>query len=144
MIVAIVVVQAVALVLLGVLVAGLLRSHAEILRALHQLGISLDDGADGAAAGARGALGWGPPAAPVGPCPGGGEATGGPAVDVSGVTPAEAHCTWRSSAPPARPARLPHQRLRHLWELLVRAVERKADAAALRRPPRRGHPRRRP
>ena len=67
MIVAIVVVQAVALVLLGVLVAGLLRSHAEILRALHQLGISLDDGADGAAAGVRGALRLGPTRGAAGP-----------------------------------------------------------------------------
>ena len=33
---------AVVVALLGVLVAGLLRSHAEILRALHQLGVSLD------------------------------------------------------------------------------------------------------
>lgn len=31
------------LVLLSVLVAGLLRSHAEILRALHRLGVDLDD-----------------------------------------------------------------------------------------------------
>lgn len=31
------------LVLLSVLVAGLLRSHAEILRALHRLGVGLDD-----------------------------------------------------------------------------------------------------
>jgi hypothetical protein len=33
---------AVVVALLGVLVAGLLRSHAEILRGLHQLGVSLD------------------------------------------------------------------------------------------------------
>ena len=33
---------AVVVALLGVLVAGLLRSHAEILRALHQLGVGLD------------------------------------------------------------------------------------------------------
>ena len=40
-----VVVQGVVLVLLAALVVGLLRSHAEILRALHDLGINLEDGA---------------------------------------------------------------------------------------------------
>lgn len=39
---ALVVVEGVAVVLLGVLVAGPLRSHAEILRALHELGASID------------------------------------------------------------------------------------------------------
>ena len=38
----IVAVQAVAIVLLGLLVVGLLRSHAEILRKLHELGAGLD------------------------------------------------------------------------------------------------------
>lgn len=43
-----VVALAVAVLLLGVLVAGLLRSHAEILKALHELGAGLDlDRADG-------------------------------------------------------------------------------------------------
>ncbi len=37
-----VVLFSVVVVLLAVLVAGLLRSHAEILRALHQLGVGLD------------------------------------------------------------------------------------------------------
>lgn len=36
-------VQALALAVLGLLVVGLLRSHAEILRKLHELGINLDD-----------------------------------------------------------------------------------------------------
>ena len=40
---ALVVVEALAIVMLGILVAGLLRSHAEILRSLHQLGVGLDD-----------------------------------------------------------------------------------------------------
>ena len=40
---AILVVETVVLVLLTVLVAGLLRSHAEILRRLHELGAGLDD-----------------------------------------------------------------------------------------------------
>jgi hypothetical protein len=41
--VVVVAVETVVLVLLAVLVAGLLRSHAEILRRLHQLGAGLDD-----------------------------------------------------------------------------------------------------
>lgn len=40
---ALVVIEAVVIALLGVLVAGLLRSHAEILRRLHALGVGLDD-----------------------------------------------------------------------------------------------------
>ena len=43
MLTAVLVAQAAAIVLLGVLVAGLLRSHAEILRALHDLGAGLDE-----------------------------------------------------------------------------------------------------
>src|SRR6185312_14946643 len=39
---------AVVLALLALLVAGLLRSHAEILRALHQLGVNLDPARDDA------------------------------------------------------------------------------------------------
>lgn len=42
---ALVVVQGIVLLLLAVLVVGLLRSHAEILRALHDLGVNLEDGA---------------------------------------------------------------------------------------------------
>ena len=41
---ALIVVEAVALVLLALLVAGLLRSHAEILRALHRLGVDVEGG----------------------------------------------------------------------------------------------------
>lgn len=45
---AVLVIQTVAIVLLGMLVAGLLRSHAEILRQLHSLGAGTDpDGAAG-------------------------------------------------------------------------------------------------
>lgn len=40
--IALVCVEAVALIVLTVLVAGLLRSHADILRALHQLGVGID------------------------------------------------------------------------------------------------------
>jgi hypothetical protein len=44
---ALLVLEAVALALLGVLVAGLLRSHAEILRALHRLGVGDGDAPPG-------------------------------------------------------------------------------------------------
>jgi hypothetical protein len=40
---ALIVLQTAAIVLLGLLVAGLLRSHAEILRKLHELGVGEDD-----------------------------------------------------------------------------------------------------
>src|SRR4051812_49320596 len=42
-VIAVVVAEAGAIVLLGLLVAGLLRSHAEILRRLHELGAGMDD-----------------------------------------------------------------------------------------------------
>jgi hypothetical protein len=42
---AIAVAMALVVALLGVLVVGLLRSHAEILKALHDLGVNLEDGA---------------------------------------------------------------------------------------------------
>ena len=40
-------VEALALAVLGLLVVGLLRSHAEILKLLHELGVSLDDDGSG-------------------------------------------------------------------------------------------------
>ncbi len=70
-----VVVEAVAIALLGILVCGLLRSHAEILRALHRLGIGED--------------GLGPPAAvavAVG-SPRARASTVSAAVDIVGATP---------------------------------------------------------
>lgn len=42
---ALVVIEGIVILLLAVLVVGLLRSHAEILRALHDLGVNLEDGA---------------------------------------------------------------------------------------------------
>jgi hypothetical protein len=42
---ALVIIQGIVVLLLAVLVVGLLRSHAEILKALHDLGINLEDGA---------------------------------------------------------------------------------------------------
>ncbi|MFN2608173.1 MAG: hypothetical protein ABR511_09825 [Acidimicrobiales bacterium] len=50
---ALLVTETVAIVLLAVLVAGLLRSHAEILRALHDLGGGLDQPLPGGGAAAR-------------------------------------------------------------------------------------------
>jgi hypothetical protein len=50
---ALVIAEGVAIALLGLLVAGLLRSHAEILRALHDLGADVDPDADGPAARTR-------------------------------------------------------------------------------------------
>jgi len=66
---ALVVLEAVVIALLGVLVAGLLRSHAEILRRLHDLGIGLDETAAGPA----------PTSVPM-------AAIGSDAHDVAGVT----------------------------------------------------------
>ncbi len=49
---ALIVVEGVVITLLGVLVAGLLRSHAEILRRLHELGAGLESGGAAPPAGA--------------------------------------------------------------------------------------------
>jgi hypothetical protein len=49
----VVILEAVAIGLLGLLVAGLLRSHAEILRRLHHLGAGLDLGPAGSGGGAQ-------------------------------------------------------------------------------------------
>jgi len=67
---AVVIAEGIALLLLGLLVAGLLRSHAEILRALHDLGAGVDQG-DGQRTRPVAARG--------------GSATGNPATDVVGV-----------------------------------------------------------
>ncbi|GAA4978665.1 hypothetical protein GCM10023225_19070 [Kineococcus glutinatus] len=75
-----------AVALLGLLVAGLLRSHAEILRSLHELGAGREDTAPRATGGpvdlpfevGRGV---------VGPAGATGTLTGGAAPDVSGTTP---------------------------------------------------------
>jgi hypothetical protein len=76
-----VVIEAVAILLLGLLVCGLLRSHAEILRALHGLGADLDPaGAAGVAGGTMGNGGHGaPPASPL-------SLSSRTASDVAGVT----------------------------------------------------------
>jgi hypothetical protein len=68
-----VILEGVVLALLAVLVVGLLRSHAEILRRLHELGAGI----------------WTDESSPVRPAPGVAEprTTTTPAFDVSGVTP---------------------------------------------------------
>jgi hypothetical protein len=77
--VALVVVSTFVVVLLGILVAGLLRSHADILRSLHELGVGVGDPATVTAAPASVAV------APPRPS----EATTAPAAPtVAGVTPA--------------------------------------------------------
>lgn len=77
-----VIIESIAIGLLAVLVAGLLRSHAEILRRLHDLGAGLDDGSSSRLA------------RPV--APGVAEpriAADGPAVDVTGELPSEGAAT---------------------------------------------------
>src|SRR5689334_488563 len=75
---ALVVTLAVVMALLVVLVAGLLRSHAEILRTLHDAGLAHDPAAPDAPAPRRRA-GAAPAVPPSGPSP--------EASDLSGVTP---------------------------------------------------------
>lgn len=82
--VALAVVLSVVVVLLGVLVAGLLRSHADILKALHDLGVGVGDPAGAAGSADHGRL----PGAPVTmgpPLPGERSSTSAPTV--AGVTP---------------------------------------------------------
>jgi hypothetical protein len=75
--------------LLAVLVVGLLRSHAEILKALHDLGVNLEDGAPARAGGRRPAVSSHPPARTADGVPGPREAEAplGPAVDITGTLP---------------------------------------------------------
>ncbi len=77
---ALVVGLAVAVGLLGLLVAGLLRGHAEVLRTLHQMGVDLDPSASGAV----GPVSVASPTAR--PTPGRPESTD--VIDLNGTTPA--------------------------------------------------------
>src|SRR4051794_41307782 len=94
---ALVVTLAVVVALLVVLVAGLLRSHAEILRTLHDAGL----GREGEAATPARRSGVAPATPTSGPSP--------EASDVSGVTPGgDAVAAGAPGAPaPTRPALLP-------------------------------------
>lgn len=69
-------IEAVVIVLLALLVAGLLRSHAEILRALHGLGAGISPDPDSAPTTGATSRGVTP------------RSTGGPASDVVGTSPA--------------------------------------------------------
>ena len=77
---AVLVIQTVAIVLLGVLVVGLLRSHAEILRTLHTLGAGLDPDGSQVGDGAGGVTTALP--APV-------RRSAATAFDVAGITPTD-------------------------------------------------------
>jgi hypothetical protein len=77
--IALVVVSTFVVLLLGVLVAGLLRSHADILRALHQLGAGVGDPtADTSTQPASAAVGANPPVVTTG---------SDAAPDIAGLTP---------------------------------------------------------
>ncbi len=126
--------------LLAVLVVGLLRSHAEILRALHDLGVNLEDGAPPGRhqdlrpahprrrQRARPTEGVAPPGTAVAERV---SATSGIAIpddgplgdahDLMGVTPrGDAAAISVNGTERADPARVPDLRLRHLPGLLGR------------------------
>jgi hypothetical protein len=75
---ALVAIETVALALLALLVAGLLRSHAEILRALHDLGVGIGDPSAPDT----------PASLPPRPTPAPTRSPGAWAADISGRTPA--------------------------------------------------------
>jgi len=76
------------LAVLAVLVVGLLRSHAEILKALHDLGVNLEDGAPAPTAGRRPAVSRHAPARTAdGVAPPRGDGPLGAAADLSGSLP---------------------------------------------------------
>lgn len=77
---ALVTLLAIVVALLGILVAGLLRSHAEVLRALHDLGINLDPARHAGEGIDRTALGVPRPRADL-------ARTGSSGFDISGVSP---------------------------------------------------------
>lgn len=81
---AVVIVEAVAIVLLTVLVSGLLRSHADILRALHQLGVDHEAGAGSDRM--TGGLEIGRRPQPAG-APSMAAASGRTATDLTGISP---------------------------------------------------------
>jgi hypothetical protein len=75
-VIALLVVLTFVVLLLGILVAGLLRSHADILRSLHELGVGVGDPAAP-----------GVPTVPVDMSPGPAGMTLGPAPAIAGLTP---------------------------------------------------------
>lgn len=113
---AIVIGEGAAIVLLALLVAGLLRSHAEILRRLHQLGAGI---LPDATAGDR--RGVSAPARPQ----------GAPAPDITGVTLSDETAAIAVRSPERDGAGVPVQRLRDLREVLE--CLRRAGAGRARR-----------
>jgi hypothetical protein len=86
-VIAVVVVEAAAIVLLGVLVVGLLRSHAEILKALHDLGAGLDPDSDDVGVRGRAGRSASTSASTSAGTNNGGQAVGEEAYDVGGTLP---------------------------------------------------------
>jgi hypothetical protein len=84
---ALAVAMALVVALLGVLVVGLLRSHAEILKALHDLGVNLEDGAPAGARRATTTSRHAPVRTADGVAPPRGVADLGAAADLSGTLP---------------------------------------------------------
>lgn len=78
--VALVTLLAIVVALLGILVAGLLRSHAEVLRALHDLGVNLDPARTASDGVERTMLGVPRPRADL-------AGTGSSGFDIAGVSP---------------------------------------------------------
>lgn len=76
---ALIVIQTAVVVLLAILVAGLLRSHADILRALHDLGVGLGDPSTSTGDGEPPRLQLDPPQ----------RLPGAPAADLAGTTPSD-------------------------------------------------------
>ncbi len=85
--VALVVVSTFVVLVLGVLVSGLLRSHADILRSLHELGVGVGDPASAVEGSGRPAA-PAPAPAPVSMGPSAASPSLGEAPTVAGVTPA--------------------------------------------------------
>jgi hypothetical protein len=84
---AVAVALALVLALLSVLVVGLLRSHAEILRALHDLGVNLEDGAPAPARRAPAVSRHAPARTAPGVAPPRGAEPLGAAADLTGTLP---------------------------------------------------------
>ncbi len=84
---ALAVAMAVVVALLGVLVVGLLRSHAEILKALHDLGVNLEDGAPAASRRSAAVSRHAPARTAEGVAPPRGSSELGAAADLTGELP---------------------------------------------------------
>ena len=116
--VALVVVSTFVVLVLGVLVAGLLRSHADILRSLHELGVGVGDPASAVEGSGRPAA-PAPAPAPVSMGPSAASPSLGEAPTVAGVTPAgDARRRRHGQQRPLHPAGIPLLGLRDLRRVL--------------------------